>query len=62
MVRMPASMDDDDFLDGCEVDMADPGQVSDDAAVEILQMFADVWDDPAAVEQRQLDLEALNGV
>lgn len=54
--------DDDDALDGCEIDMAVTNQVSDDADIILLQMFADVWDDPDAVAQRASDLEELNGV
>jgi hypothetical protein len=54
-------LQDDDDLDGCDVDMTQEDQISDDHAIDALVMFADVWDDPAAVEQRRLDLEALNG-
>jgi hypothetical protein len=44
-------------LDGCELDFADPAHVTDDGdQVDALVMFADCWDDPAAVERRRAEL------
>lgn len=50
----------DDELDGCEIDMTDPAHVTADGEeVTALLLFADCWDDPAAVEQRVGELEEL---
>lgn len=50
-------MDEDD---GCDLDFTDPEHVTQDGEqVDALVMFADCWDDPAAVEQRKTALEAL---
>lgn len=53
-------MDDDDELDGCEVDMNVPELLSTDGDLDALVMFADVWDDPAAVEKRRVELIELS--
>lgn len=47
---------DDDQLDGCDVDMTVENQLTKDSDVDALVMFADCWDDPAAVEQRVQEL------
>jgi hypothetical protein len=50
-------LDDDDFLDGCDVRMDEPDQVTEDGEqTDALLMFADVWDDPDAVDQRRIEL------
>jgi hypothetical protein len=52
---------DDAQLDGCDVDMTRPDQLTEDGEqTDALVMFADCWDDPAAVEQRRRDLIALD--
>jgi hypothetical protein len=42
-------------LDGCDADMTDPAQITEDGEqVDALLMFADVqWDDEDAVEERR---------
>lgn len=50
-----------DQLDGCEIDMTDPIYVTEDDQVAALVLFADCWDDPAAVEQRKAEWEELFG-
>lgn len=67
---------DDDLIDGCDVDMADPAYRSTDEQVDALLMFGDLpWTgtaiggdgrefptcDPDAVAQRVADLQALSG-
>lgn len=69
--------DDDDLIEGCAVDMADPVYVSTDEQVDALLMFGDLpWTgttvdadgrtvptcDPDAVAQRVADLQALAAV
>jgi hypothetical protein len=44
-------------LDGCDVDATDPEYLTEDGdQTDALVMFADVWDDPAAVETRRAEL------
>lgn len=55
---MPDTSGDDD-LDACgpEIDFADPAHLTEDGEqTDALVLFADVWDDPAAVEQRRAEL------
>lgn len=49
-------------LDPCgEIDFADPHHRTDDGEqTDALVMFADCWDDEAAVERRKAELEALD--
>lgn len=49
-------MDENDFVDGCDLDFRDPSQETTDENIDVLVMFADVWDDEKAVEQRRADL------
>lgn len=49
----------DDQLDGCEVDMADPAHLTEDSQIAALVLFADCWDDPAAVERRRAEWREL---
>ncbi len=52
-----ASTPDSDDLDGCELEFADTDQVTEDGEQrDALVMFADVWDDPDAVEARKDEL------
>lgn len=47
----------DEHLDSTGVNYADPAHVTDDGEqTDALVMFADCWDDPAAVEQRRVEL------
>jgi hypothetical protein len=48
--------EDDSHLDGCAINMAQPDQISGDGDLNALVMFADCWDDPAAVEERRVAL------
>lgn len=52
-------MTEDDDLDGCELPFDDPEVNTGDDQVDVLVMFADVWDDPEAVEERRSDLVEL---
>lgn len=46
-----------DDLDGCDEDFTDLAHVTEDGEqVDALVMFADVWDDPEAVEARRVEL------
>jgi hypothetical protein len=48
-----------DELDGCEIDFTDPEHLTEDGEQQdALVMFADIWDDPEAVERRKIELEA----
>jgi hypothetical protein len=47
-------------LDGCEVDFDNPESNTSDGDVDALVMFADVFDDPDAVEQRRAELVEWN--
>jgi hypothetical protein len=48
-------------LDGCDLDFAQEDQVTEDGEqVAALAMFADVWDDPDAVDQRRRDLISID--
>lgn len=53
---MIAKSNEDDHLDGCDVDMTAEDQITADEDIDALTMFADCWDDPAAVEQRVREL------
>lgn len=48
-------------LDACDESFDIPEKNTTDENVDALLMFADCWDDPAAVEQRAADLRALAG-
>lgn len=50
-------MSDHDDLDGCDLSFDDPNtNTQDGEQVDALAMFADVWDDPDAVEERRRQL------
>jgi len=52
-------LDPDGQLDGCDVDMTVEDQLTEDGEqTDALVMFADVWDDPTAVEYRRRELTA----
>lgn len=48
-------MSDDAHLDGCDLDFTATDQ-SEDHQIDALVMFADVWDDPDKVRERQREL------
>lgn len=45
-----------DDLDGCDLNFDDDQTITQDFDLDALVMFADVWDDPAAVEARRREL------
>jgi hypothetical protein len=50
------SPDDDRWLDGCDLDFADPRTIIPDDQIATLVMFVDCQDDPEAVERRRVEL------
>ncbi len=46
----------DGHLDGCDLDFYDPNMNTSDSDVDALVLFADCWDDPAAVDRRREEL------
>lgn len=56
-------MSDPDDLDGCELPFDDQtSNTADGEQVDALVMFADVWDDPDAVERRRVELIELEAL
>ncbi len=51
---------DEDGVDGCDLDFRDPVQLTDDEDILALAMFADVFGDEKAVEQRRVELVDLD--
>lgn len=57
--RMTDPSTEDPRLDGCDLDFTAGPQTTDDD-VDALVMFADVFDDPEAVERRRVELVELS--
>jgi len=55
-------MEDDDFLDGCDLDFTDPEKITTDEDIDALVLFADVdFLDPISVLIREQELFELFG-
>ena len=55
-------VEDDDFLDGCDLEFDDPETNTEDGDIDALTLFADVqFDDPDEVAKRKAEWEELFG-